>query len=127
MRCVPHVESMRMPSGHLRHYSNTGGYPVLYLDQHDNVLCGNCANSPDDEYTIVSAAAVNYGDPCLHCDQCSERIESAYAEDCAEGKCVTDDPNALCCYCGGDSANGELPHHLEDPNDEYLDSTKGGA
>ncbi len=79
--------------GTLRKYTDLGCYPVLYLDSRDNVLCAECAEeSRSSEYTAEHpvVADVNYGDPHLHCDECSERIESAYAED-DEDEETTDD------------------------------------
>jgi len=75
----------RDSDGRLVSFAWPGGYPVVYLDKHDNVLCPECANGyePGDEDAPVSAG-INWEDPSLHCDECSERIESAYAEDEAE-------------------------------------------
>jgi hypothetical protein len=72
--------------GKLRKYTEWGCAPMLYLDAKDNVLCPECAqealedvtDNPDD---IPVMADINYEDPSLYCDECSERIESAYAED----------------------------------------------
>ena len=49
-------------------------YPLGYLDAQNAVLCPGCA---DDKCT----AFPNWEDPHLHCDDCGERIESAYAEE----------------------------------------------
>jgi len=65
-----------------------GGYPVFYFAADQGVLCPDCVQAnllrccdPDDEQYCVIMHAVNWEDPCLTCDDCSERIESAYAED----------------------------------------------
>ena len=38
----------------------------------------------------VEGFDINWEDPMLHCDNCSERFESAYAEDCVTGECDAD-------------------------------------
>lgn len=67
--------------GKLYKFTQLGGSPILYLDEHDNVLCAECAteNMNGEDGPVV--AEVNWEDPDLFCDECSERIESAYAED----------------------------------------------
>jgi hypothetical protein len=62
-----------------RKYSSVGGYPLFYYDATGFVTCGDCADHadiPSDETLEVGA---NWENPQLHCDQCSTRIESAYA------------------------------------------------
>lgn len=79
----------RDDEGRLIRYVWPGGYPLFYLDKRDNVLCWECAVTSDrevidwpDQAPVVCDA--NWEDPWLFCDQCSERIESAYAEGCHE-------------------------------------------
>lgn len=67
-------------SGRLRSYTAVGAYPLVYLTA-SSVLCPKCA---DKNKRAVRIAAVNWQDPQLHCDECSDRIESAYAESEAE-------------------------------------------
>lgn len=67
-----------MFQGQLRKYTDLGGYPLFYLTKRDCVLCPLCAN---EEKAVIVAADANWEDPELYCDECSERIESAYAED----------------------------------------------
>tara|TARA_R110000824_G_scaffold244462_6_gene433265 strand:+ start:4368 stop:4652 length:285 start_codon:yes stop_codon:yes gene_type:complete len=70
-------------------YAWPGGYPLFYLDMKNNVLCPTCAaeeeenaKDPDhDEGYRIEACGINYEDPSLHCDECGERIESAYADE----------------------------------------------
>jgi hypothetical protein len=76
----------------IRTHSAVGGYPIFYLTADDSVFCADCVQDrlsrctdPDDRF-FVTAHAVNYEDPDLYCDLCSDRIESAYAE--SEGDCV---------------------------------------
>ena len=61
-------------------YAWPGGYPMYYLDAENNVLCVKCANDNDDYNAAITGADVNWEDANLHCDHCSERIESAYAD-----------------------------------------------
>lgn len=83
-------------------YAWPGGYPVFYIaiegyrndttgdlemSQHDRsefVCCAECAAKREDR--ILIASDVNWEDASLYCDVCSERIESAYADDEAEAK-----------------------------------------
>lgn len=68
-----------------------GGYPVFYIVADCGVLCADCANGPecrqaqadypDDNQWRIIAGEINYEDPFLTCDNCGDRIESAYAED----------------------------------------------
>lgn len=72
---------LRDKDGNLPAYAWPGGYPLFYLDAENNVLCPKCANK-NDEYTAqIVAQDCNWEDPSLYCDHCSERIESAYADD----------------------------------------------
>jgi hypothetical protein len=69
----------------LAKYTSFGCYPLLYVDGRDQALCAECANEFDaadvEADSRPIAACVNWGDPNLFCDQCGERIESAYAEE----------------------------------------------
>lgn len=81
-------------SGQYPKYAWPGGYPIFYLTADQGVLCPDCANTersalidqldancPDDDQWRIIASDCNWEDPDLHCDHCSKRIESAYAED----------------------------------------------
>lgn len=70
----------RDDNGKLSSHAWPGGYPIYYLDSENNVLCPDCANK-DGMSSQPVAADINYEDPDLYCDDCSQRIESAYAED----------------------------------------------
>lgn len=71
--------------GSLPSYAWPGGYPVFYFDSDNNTLCPNCANKTGYS-TYPTAYDVNYEDDSLYCDDCSLRIESAYAEPGPETK-----------------------------------------
>ena len=83
-------------------YAWPGGYPVYYIaregyrndetgqlefsqyDRTEFVCCADCAAGKSRRDIILVASEVNWEDSSLYCDNCSERIESAYAEDEAE-------------------------------------------
>lgn len=72
-------------------YAWPGGYP-LYVIMYDCApLCCECAKQNLGQIARDTAnklrdswhaecVAINWDDPDLYCDHCSERIESAYAE-----------------------------------------------
>jgi hypothetical protein len=65
-------------------YAWPGGYPIYYMDTDNSVLCPKCANeslASENENMRPVAMDVNYEDSGLYCDECSKRIESAYAEE----------------------------------------------
>jgi hypothetical protein len=73
-------------------YAWPGGYPLFLVTSDGGCLCAKCV---DEERGLIHQAAleklhggwrplgvdVNWEDPSLFCDHCSERIESAYAEE----------------------------------------------
>jgi len=76
-----------------------GRYPIFYFtlgsaigEDESYVECPACARVLD--RTTFAAEImrdeVNWNDPHLFCDDCGERIESAYAEDEAEEPTQTD-------------------------------------
>ena len=70
----------RMRNGKARKFTTLGGYPLAYLFN-SAVLCPDCAGEEEKEETEGrSASLINWEDPFLFCDECGERIESAYAE-----------------------------------------------
>ncbi len=68
----------RNAKGNLYKYSSVGSYPLFYISDECNALCADCANERQDE--DISAHA-NWENSALYCDSCSQRIESAYAEE----------------------------------------------
>ena len=69
-----------------------GGYPLAMLTSDGGTLCYSCVRSEWREVCSairddrsdgwkVEAVFANWEDPSLFCDHCSERIESAYAEE----------------------------------------------
>jgi hypothetical protein len=76
----------------LHRYAWPGGYPVYLVAAGGGVLCSTCVQinlrliiqSTHDHANRdwqALGADVNWEDPNLTCDNCGERIESAYAED----------------------------------------------
>lgn len=74
------LENYRV-SGKLRRFTNVGCYPLFYVTRKCGVLCAECAGENDYQDDPVDGAEVNWEAPDLYCDACSQRIESAYAED----------------------------------------------
>ena len=75
------ITAIRLGDGTLPAFAFPGGYPLYYLDEEGNTLCPECARKNDEYTSPLAAYGVNYEDPKLHCDDCSRRIESAYAEE----------------------------------------------
>ena len=76
------VEVLRLPTdANPRRFTDIGCYPLFYLDSQGSVLCPRCAGTAEGDHGEQMAACdINWEDPDLFCDECSERIESAYAE-----------------------------------------------
>ena len=83
----------RDDNGKLSTYAFPGGYPILYLDRQDGVMCPSCANKAEadareekeeaSEFTMYAdavpvTAGINYETP-TSCDECGGDIEAAYA------------------------------------------------
>ena len=81
---MSNLRQMRDNDGSLIKYDWPGGYPIFYLDGQDSALCVDCARESDSADQIEGFrpvyGAVNWEDPSLYCDNCSQRIKSAYAE-----------------------------------------------
>jgi len=89
------MKPQRDENGNLPAYAWPGGYPVYYLCADGGVLCPTCANKeeqvrtadehenvdcPDYDQWRIVAGDVNWEDASLTCDNCNQRIESAYAD-----------------------------------------------
>lgn len=82
------LDDIRGESGKLPSYAWPGGYPLFYFTADNGILCPDCANcdeckeaqEDDDQWRIVEFDT-NWEDSSLYCDNCSKRIESAYAEE----------------------------------------------
>ena len=60
--------------------ANFVGYPYFYLVGGYRCECFECATESQEEGREVEPH-VNWEDPELHCETCSSRIESAYADE----------------------------------------------
>lgn len=94
------VDLPRDRDDQLSSFTDLGGYPLFYITQDNSVICPQCANNLEQLRKEIEAAGeewveidneklvkaeINYEDPDLYCDNCSQRIESAYAEPEVEG------------------------------------------
>jgi len=71
----------RLTNGDPQRFSSVGSYPIFYVTTRDAVLCPCCAGEAEqDEDTTLARQDANWENPDLYCDECSERIESAYNE-----------------------------------------------
>ena len=87
------MKPQRDENGNLPAYAWPGGYPIYYLCADGGILCPPCANKepavkeadehpdyPDFDQWRIVASDINWEDASLTCDNCSQRIESAYGE-----------------------------------------------
>jgi hypothetical protein len=67
-------------------FTTPGMYPMFYVTKGLDVICPTCVNKDIAQYkdlnndSYVAGISVNWEDTNLYCDECGERIESAYAE-----------------------------------------------
>jgi len=73
----------RTKDGKPRRFTSVGGYPMVYVaPKYGDVLCPGCADHVEVlAPNMALVAGINWEDASLYCDSCSERIESAYADD----------------------------------------------
>lgn len=69
----------RNAEGKFDKYAWPGGYPIYYLTQFV-VLCADCAAKDTDEDDPIIERDINWEDPSLYCEECGNRIKSAYCE-----------------------------------------------
>ncbi len=116
--CSAKIQELIVASSHLPvelpTFSSVGGYPLFYVDAHNNVLCPDCANENDEFSEELTDYDVNYEDPALYCDHCSCRIESAYAEDDAD--CPAGKIDHSCKDCCAVMINGVFCHETGCPS-----------
>ena len=87
------MKPQRDENGNLPAYAWPGGYPIYYVCADNGVLCPQCANTepsvreadkhpdyPDYDQWRIVAGEVNWEDSNLTCDNCNQRIESAYSD-----------------------------------------------
>jgi hypothetical protein len=65
-------------------YAWPGGYPIIYVDGHSEVLCAKCATKEADKEDAGKdapvAADIHYEGPSELCAVCNADIESAYGD-----------------------------------------------
>jgi hypothetical protein len=83
-------------------YAWPGGYPLFFVTSDGAALCWNCGAKKERRNVLeairdksgngwrIVAVDINWEDGDLCCDNCSERIESAYAEPKEEEKSSQD-------------------------------------
>lgn len=79
------LSDLERVNGKLPAFAWPGGYPILYLDRDNSVLCADCATkSLDDADELPQFKPVDfyvfYEGPSDFCAQCNIEIESAYGE-----------------------------------------------
>lgn len=92
-----------------------GGYPLFYLvtrggakDAHE-AFCPSCATELHEHaedvhgFDRVTHAEVNWENPEFYCDECSERIPSAYAEEYPTGEDNKHSEGYSDCHCCGET------------------------
>lgn len=73
------IQKQEQVSDLLPSYAWPGGYPLYYIDDSHYELCPHCAQkAKEDEQITITSWAVNWEDEDLYCEECNERIESAY-------------------------------------------------
>jgi len=75
------LAAYRASDGTLDSWAWPGGYPLYYLTRDGDTVCSSCASREIDHSQAAIATDVNWEDPSLYCDDCNQRIASAYAED----------------------------------------------
>jgi len=79
----------RDENGRCDKYVWPGGYPIYYVCADGGILCPDCvdverelidAADESDKQWLVVDQEINYEDGSLYCDNCSNRIEAAYAD-----------------------------------------------
>lgn len=86
-RNTPDARKYRNADGSFPAYAWPGGYPLYYLAIEEimpslAVVCPDCASLEDSE--VFLSMDINWEDDSLYCDNCGDRIQSAYAEPTGE-------------------------------------------
>lgn len=71
------VERMMEESGFCAPVAVPGGYTLIYIDEHADVFCSDCATKEPD--VIESVRTYDEG-PNISCCGCGTEIESSYGE-----------------------------------------------
>lgn len=102
-------------------FSSVGSYPVFYVTDDAGALCATCVQDeieqcidPENSGFHVATHDVNWENPSLYCDHCSQRIESAYAEDDVEKPKPSGYTPCPCRDCFEISIDGALCNDCEE-------------
>lgn len=74
------MELNRDNDGKLSSYAFPGGYTLYYITRDSMAVCPDCANRETDQSQAPVACDANWEDDNLYCEDCGERIESAYGD-----------------------------------------------
>ena len=79
----------RDTDGSLPWFAWPGGYPMLYLDAHNEILCPECATRALDDPDEMDDWKpkwwyIHYEGPSDFCSDCNRETESAYGDPYAE-------------------------------------------
>lgn len=66
-------------NGKLPAWAWPGGYPLMYLDSGNFVLCAECASKDDSAAERVTYTLYFEG-PTIYCEYCNTDIQSAYGD-----------------------------------------------
>lgn len=78
---IPRAEAYRtIIDNSFAPYAFPGGYPVLATLDDGSVLCPTCAKAVFLEERLDATVDLYFEGPPHHCDNCNERIESAYGD-----------------------------------------------
>ena len=71
------LDEIRLENGKLPAFSWPGGYPLLYIDKDNAVLCADCAHQEEEN---IEAIDIHHEGPSEFCVECNAEIESAYGD-----------------------------------------------
>jgi hypothetical protein len=109
------VMAMVQDNGELPTYAWPGGYPLFYVDAIMTVLCPFCANGNNEFSEKLVDYDCNWEDSELFCDNCNERIESAYGDDNDSDSESSSGDN--CVRCGNPIDHSEPHTYCSDCSD----------
>lgn len=74
------LNDIRGEDGKLPTYAWPGGYPIIYLDSENFVLCSECANDEAEHNNPIVAHFIHWEGQSERCEDCSAEMESAYGD-----------------------------------------------
>jgi len=85
------LKQFRNEDGKLIEWAWPGGYPIIYISRHGDILCPACSNKDLDYMDQAVAGEVYYEGPVFECTECNTRLESAYGDPDDDGGLPTDE------------------------------------